>query len=103
MIIKTTSTEYGYFDPSIAVLGQQYQDQYNSAEPFPHIVLTDFLDEAILDLCLNEFPAVAERSPIYQRSQENLKTEFKPEVLSRRCGRYSINSTLFHSSVSLRT
>lgn len=97
MIIKTTSTEYGYFDPSISALGTQYRDQYNSATPFPHIVLPDFLDENILDLCLHEFPSVPDSSADYKRSQENLKFEFRPEVLSPplRSLFYSFNSIPF--------
>ena len=82
MIIKTTSTDYGYFDPSISAIGAQYRDQYNSAIPFPHIVLPDFLDEDILELCLRDFPSIPDSAAGYKRSQENLKFEFKPETLS---------------------
>lgn len=97
MIIKTTSTDYGYFDPSISVLGSQYRDQYNSARPFPHITLPDFLDEDILELCLREFPSMQASSASYKRSQENLKFEFKPEKLSPplRSLFYSFNSLPF--------
>lgn len=97
MIIKTTSAEYGYFDPSIAKIGAQYCDEYNAAQPFPHIVLHDFLDQDVLDLCLREFPSVPDRSAGYQRSQENLKFEFKPETLSPplRSLFYSFNSIPF--------
>jgi hypothetical protein len=99
MVIKTTSTDYGYFDPSISDLGSQYREQYNSAAPFPHIVLKDFLDESILDLCLREFPAMPNSAASYKRSQENLKFEFKPEVLSPplRSLFYSFNSIPFVS------
>src|SRR5277367_3804025 len=69
MIIKTTSTDYGYFDPSIAALGTRYRDQYNSATPFPHIVLPDFLDEEILELCLRDFPSTRESAGSFKRSQ----------------------------------
>src|SRR5271154_6728556 len=79
MIIKTTSTDYGYFDPSIAALGARYRDQYNSATPFPHIVLPDFMDENILELCLREFPSAPQSSVGYKRKQENLKFELMPE------------------------
>ena len=97
MILKTTSTDYGYFDPSIAASGAQYRDRYNSASPFPHIVLPDFLDEEILELCLREFPATPDSSAGYKRSQENLKFEFKPETLSPplRSLFYSFNSMPF--------
>ena len=99
MMIKTTSTDYGYFDPSISTLGSQYRQQYNAATPFPHIVLQDFLDESILDLCLREFPSLPNSVASYKRSQENLKFEFKPEVLSPplRSLFYSFNSIPFVS------
>src|SRR5271168_4604158 len=97
MIIKTTSTDYGYFDPSISALGAQYRNQYNSATPFPHIVLPDFLDEDILELCLREFPSIRGSSAHHKRSQENLKFEFKHETLSSplRSLFYSFNSIPF--------
>ena len=94
MIIETTSQDYGYFDPSISALGTRYRDRYNSAKPYPHIVLPDFLNEDILELCLREFPSTSESSAAYKRSQENLKFEFKPETLSSplRSLFYSFNS-----------
>jgi 2OG-Fe(II) oxygenase superfamily len=97
MIIRTTSTNYGHFDPSISKLGEPYRDQYNSATPFPHIVLHDFINEDILELCLREFPSAANPSADYKRSQENLKFEFKPETLSPplRSLFYSFNSIPF--------
>jgi hypothetical protein len=97
MIIKTTSSDYGYFDTSISDLGTQYRDQYNSASPFPHIVLQDFLDENILEQCLREFPSPPTSVARYQRKQENLKFEFKPETLSPplRSLFYSFNSAPF--------
>jgi hypothetical protein len=97
MIIQTTSTEYGYFDPSISGVGERYRDQYNSARPFPHIVLPDFLDREMLERCLREFPSTVDSSAGYQRSQENLKFEFKPESLSAplRSLFYSFNSIPF--------
>jgi hypothetical protein len=101
MILKTTSTDYGYFDPSIAALGAQYRDQYNSATLFPHIVLPDFLDEEILEVCLRDFPSVPDSSTGYKRSQENLKFEFSPETLSPplRSLFYSFNSLPFVSFI----
>ena len=97
MIIKTSSTDYGHFDQSISAIGAQYRDQYNSAKPFPHIVLSDFIDEDILELCLREFPSTPHSSAGYKRSQENLKFEFRPETLSPplRSLFYSFNSSPF--------
>lgn len=97
MIIRTSSTSYGHFDPSISRLGARFHDRYNSAKPFPHIVLSDFLDEEILDLCLTEFPSDEAASVGYRRGHENLKFEFKPENLAPplRSLFYSFNSAPF--------
>jgi hypothetical protein len=82
MIIKTQSTSYGFFHPQIAAAGLKFQAEYTSTRPFPHIVLDNFLDEEILELCLREFPDRFARGKSYARSQENLKFEFNPESLS---------------------
>jgi hypothetical protein len=97
MILQSGSTKYGFFDPGVSGLGQQYHQQYTSAEPFPHIVFDDFIDEAILDQCLAEFPDVSSSEVGYHRNQENLKFEFKPERLSPplRSLFYSFNSMPF--------
>lgn len=97
MILKTTLSRYGFFDPAVATLGTQFQERYRSAQPFPHIILDDFLDEEVLDLCLAEFPEIKLTGPGYRRNQENLKFEIKPETLSPplRSFFYSLNSQPF--------
>src|SRR2546425_8447346 len=97
MILKSGSTQYGFFDPAVGDLGQQFHQQYISADPFPHIVFDDFIEADILDQCLREFPEVSRSEVAYHRSQENLKFEFKPEHLSPalRSLFYSFNSMPF--------
>ena len=38
-------------------LANKYQTEYSSGEPFPHIVIDNFLPQAILDRVLEEFPS----------------------------------------------
>ena len=97
MILNTTQTRYGFFDPAIAALGAQFHDRYNSAQPFPHIMLDDFVDEAVLTQCLEEFPTIELSGAGYRRNQENLKFEIKPEIMSAplRSFFYSLNSQPF--------
>ena len=38
-------------------LVNKYQKEYSQAEPFPHIVIDNFLPEALLNRVLNEFPS----------------------------------------------
>lgn len=97
MIIQASPLEYGFFDPAIADLGRQFRAAYTSAQPFPHIVIDDFLNEDILDRCLEHFPASPTSNAQYKRSQENLKFEFNPETLAPplRSLFYSFNSLPF--------
>ena len=58
-------------------LGQSLADQYQHAEPFPHIVLEDFLDQAILKRVLADFPS-SENKFFFDRDQERLKFQYQP-------------------------
>ena len=97
MLLESGTTEYGFFDPAIATVGGQFNQRYVAADPFPHIVFDNFIDEAILDRCLEEFPQLSGSEVGYHRTQENLKFEFKPERLSPalRSLFYSFNSMPF--------
>lgn len=88
---------YGFFGPETAMLGVQFRERYTSAKPFPYIIIDDFLNEEILDLCLCEFPNVTSSNVGYARKQENLKFEFNPDTLSPavRSLFYSFNSRPF--------
>jgi Rps23 Pro-64 3,4-dihydroxylase Tpa1-like proline 4-hydroxylase len=46
-----------YFDPVyLSDLAEKNREAYQSAEPFPHVVIDNFLPEALLNEILNEFP-----------------------------------------------
>lgn len=63
--------------------GQSIKDQYNSASPFPHIVLKDFLPEATIDELNKGFPQnPALREDVFDRAQERLKVSYNPDILS---------------------
>ena len=69
---------YLAFDPAeCKALGQSLADQYQHAEPFPHIVLDDFLDQAILKRVLADFPS-SENKFFFDRDQERLKFQYQP-------------------------
>lgn len=97
MILEAAPQCYGFFDPAIAERGAQFQAAYRAAQPFPHIVLDDFLNEAALDYCLAHFPRPAESRVNYNRHQERLKVEFSPDSLEAplRSLFYSFNSSPF--------
>jgi len=96
-MILRSQLPYGFFGPETAAVGLQFRDRYLGAEPFPHIVLDDFLEDEILELCLREFPTIDGSKVHYRRHQENLKYEFNPDSLSSvlRSLFYSFNSQPF--------
>jgi hypothetical protein len=97
MILKTGPAPFWLFEPSFGETGQEFHAQYAAGRPFPHIMLDDFLAEALADLCLREFPVRSASQAEYARHQENRKFEFSPERLSPslRTLFYSFNSAPF--------
>jgi Rps23 Pro-64 3,4-dihydroxylase Tpa1-like proline 4-hydroxylase len=79
----TATQSYLAFDaPECRELGQTLARQYRHAEPFPHIVLDDFLELDILRTVLGGFPS-SENKEHFDRGQERFKYQYKPhEVLS---------------------
>lgn len=57
--------------------GAALQARYISADPFPHIILDNFLDTSLLRSLLEEWPSSGERIG-YERAQERLKYEWQP-------------------------
>jgi Rps23 Pro-64 3,4-dihydroxylase Tpa1-like proline 4-hydroxylase len=61
--------------------GRDLRDRYMSAQPFPHIVIDDFLPPALLERCLADFPDSSEAEQTYNRDQERLKRSYSPDLL----------------------
>jgi Rps23 Pro-64 3,4-dihydroxylase Tpa1-like proline 4-hydroxylase len=53
---------------------------YVSAQPFPHIVIDDFIDIAVLRKVVKEFPS-REGKTYFDRDQERLKYQFTPSMI----------------------
>jgi hypothetical protein len=68
--------------------GTRLHSQYRGAEPFPHIVIDDFIDKEILRDLLLEWPVAASDRKYYDRPQERLKYEWQP---------HELNSPFLHS------
>jgi Rps23 Pro-64 3,4-dihydroxylase Tpa1-like proline 4-hydroxylase len=62
-------------------LGRSLADKYRQAEPFPHIVIDDFLDPEILQRVLADFPP-SENKEYFNRGQERLKFQYQPHEVS---------------------
>jgi Rps23 Pro-64 3,4-dihydroxylase Tpa1-like proline 4-hydroxylase len=67
---------YNVFDEEeCAAAGLLLHEQYTAAEPFPHIVIDDFLDKDILKLIASQYPSRAGKS-FFDRPQERLKYQY---------------------------
>src|SRR5262245_41337515 len=78
--------------------GGEFRDAYQSADPFPHIVIDEFLPPKILDACLRAFPVGSDdANEKFDRKQERLKESFHPDILPpfARGLFYSFNSKPF--------
>jgi Rps23 Pro-64 3,4-dihydroxylase Tpa1-like proline 4-hydroxylase len=97
MIVEAGPAPFWFCAPDSAGRGSEFRSRYASAQPFPHIVLDEFLPEELADLCVANFPELQASPTYYARSQENLKFEFKPESLlpPLRSLFYSFNSAPF--------
>lgn len=63
--------------------GGELHAQYQSAAPFPHIVIDDFLPPGVLDRCLAEFPSnPSAQDTSFDRDQERFKTQFNPDEMN---------------------
>jgi hypothetical protein len=61
--------------------GTQLHSRYINAEPFPHIVIDDFIDPELLRDLLREWPIAGNDRKYYNRPQERLKYEWQPHEL----------------------
>jgi len=97
MILNALASPHSLFEPKTGTFGSEYFKKYNTAQPFPHIVFDDFINEEVLNLCLQHFPDSEKAQASYNRSQEKKKLEYKPEVLDPplRALFYSFNSLPF--------
>ncbi|PZU10151.1 2OG-Fe(II) oxygenase [Sphingomonas sp.] len=72
---------YLHFDRDQCVReGKLRAEQYQSAHPFPHIVMDDFLDADVLRRVLAEFPSRDGRD-YFDRAQERFKYQFNPNTI----------------------
>ncbi len=62
--------------------GVELREKYNTAFPFPHIVIDDFMPVAALEPCIEYFPKEDDPdSKSFDREQERFKTGFNPDYL----------------------
>jgi len=88
-----------FFDyRAVKDLGKDLQTQYTSAEPFPHIVIDDFLPIEVARYCLEHFPEKLDPHGMeFNRDQERWKRSYHPDFLEPRLRAlfYTFNSRPF--------
>lgn len=78
--------------------GVELAETYANGDPFPHIVIDDFLPQNMIDLCLKHFPQKPDPdSRSFDRDQERYKTSYHPDHLAPelRALFYTFNSRPF--------
>jgi Rps23 Pro-64 3,4-dihydroxylase Tpa1-like proline 4-hydroxylase len=105
MAAAKTQTDSGtirtsYFDPErLQSLAGQYRLEYGSAQPFPHVVIDDFLSEEDLDVVLEEFLQAQDEAwrqfdnPREKKLAERRETSFGP--FTRHLLAANFNSSVF--------
>lgn len=67
-------------------LGEDLHPQYASGDPFPHIVIDDFLPESVARMCLGEFDTNRttgnEGEVTFDRPQERAKRQYRPDDMT---------------------
>ena len=87
----------GFIEGSERNVGRDLAERYQSAQPFPHIVIDDFLPAGVLEACLAHFPTSAAPGDAFDRPQERYKAQFNPDEMEAlpRGLFYSFNSKPF--------
>ena len=80
--LSFSGTGYRRFDhQQCDDVGNRYAAAYQSAAPYPHIVIDDFLDKDMLRNVADHYPATDGRT-YFDRSQERFKFQFGPDAIS---------------------
>src|SRR3954452_13812671 len=64
-------------DDECREFGRSLADRYQNAEPFPHIVIDDFIDPEVLRAVLADFPSNDDKQ-FFDRDQERFKFQYQP-------------------------
>lgn len=68
----------GFDEAACRAAGTECAERYQNADPFPHIVLDDFIDVALLRQVLSGFPDSRGKFH-FMRDQERLKYQYHPQ------------------------
>ena len=91
LTLGETAGWLGFDEAQCRAAGAARSERYAAGEPFPHIVLDDFLDPALLKNLLPGFPP-AEGKRFFDRDQERLKFQFAPSEIADAGLRHLLNA-----------
>lgn len=83
---------------SVRDLGSELRETYQGGDPFPHIVIDDFLPTEVVNYVLDHFPTKLDPDGReFNRDQERLKRSYHPDYLTPRLRNlfYAFNSRPF--------
>lgn len=66
---KTMSPVRNLVSPGVAERAGEFRFQFETAEPFPHVVIDDFLDSGLFEGLIAEFPPFDERRALNEHGQ----------------------------------
>lgn len=70
-----SSEPFFYFDkPKLLALAEQYKDAYQHNDPFPHVVIDNFLPTEVAERILAEFPK-PDDDTVWQQRFEDANTQ----------------------------
>lgn len=77
LALKPVGDYLAFNEGQCRAAGKRFAESYRSAEPFPHVVIEDFVPASILQRVLADYPS-REGKAFYDRDQERLKYQFHP-------------------------
>lgn len=94
----TSVAPFGFDVDALSSLGDELAEAHQSADPFPHTVIDDFVSPEFVRFCLEHFPQeLGEGGVAFDRSQERFKQSYQPDELGPelRSLFYALNSLPF--------
>jgi Rps23 Pro-64 3,4-dihydroxylase Tpa1-like proline 4-hydroxylase len=79
--MKSVGDYFAFDAGECRALGRSLAEPYQNAEPFPHIVIENFLDAGTLKKVVESFPS-SQNKEHFNRNQERLKFQYQPHEVS---------------------
>lgn len=95
---------YAFDEAECTEAGKQLAERYQSAQPFPHIAIDDFVPKSVLHEVLAEFPS-SDGHEFFDRDQERFKYQYHPQECGPRVRNLlaELNSQAFLAFLSSMT